>query len=142
MQLHLSFGVRVLLRVIWQWVNIQPSEDPGTPVEHKSAKIGHYLLYAIMIAMPVTGYIDTGVATEFFFLFDIAKFPDTWVFINFIEQGMGINFLDFERPFDFIHKQILGVWLAWMLISGHIFASLYLHFVKKDRTSKKTTFDD
>lgn len=77
LSLGISIGVLVLLRVIWRLVNIQPSEEPGTRLEHKSAKVGHYLLYAIMIAMPVTGYLGTGVATEFFFLFDIAEFPDT-----------------------------------------------------------------
>jgi len=146
LQLHLSFGISigvfVLLRVIWRLVNIQPFEEPGTALAHKSAKLGHYLLYAIMIAMPVTGYLGTGVATEFFFLFDIAKFPDTWVFTHFIEQVMGLKFLDFETPIDFIHKEILGQWIVWMLILGHVFAALYHRLVKKDRTLKKMSFND
>jgi cytochrome b561 len=89
LQLHLPFGISigvlVLLRIIWRLVNIQPSKKPGTRLEHKPAKVGHYLPYAIMIAMPVTGYLGKGVVTEFFFLFDIAKFPDTWGFTYFIE---------------------------------------------------------
>lgn len=143
LQLHLSFGVSigvfVLLRVIWRLINVQPSEEPGTLLAHKLARIGHYALYAMMIAMPVSGYLGTGVTTEFFFLFDIAKFPDTWAFTHFISQGMGISFVDFEKPLDFIHKELLGAWLVWLLILGHVLAALYHHFVKKDRTLHKMT---
>ena len=47
----------------------------------------------------------------------------------------------FENPIDFIHKEVLGAWLVWMLIAGHIMAALYHHFVRKDRTLKKMTID-
>jgi cytochrome b561 len=55
---------------------------------------------------------------------------------------MGVNFLDFEKPIDFIHKEILGAWLVWMLILGHVFSDFYHHLVKKDRTLKKMFFND
>ncbi len=143
LQLHLSFGVSiavfVLLRVIWKFMNQSPKPEPGTALEHMAAKAGHYALYAIMIIMPITGYIGTGVATEFYFLFDIPKFADTWLFTALVENGLGISFEDFEKPIDFIHKDVLGAWLVWMLIAGHVVAALYHHFIKKDRTLKKMT---
>ncbi|MCO7224730.1 cytochrome b [Pleionea sp. CnH1-48] len=145
LQLHLSFGVSigvlVLLRIIWRWMNRQPDEEPGTALEHKAARFGHYALYAVMIIMPLTGYMGTGVATEFFFLFDAVKFSDTWMFTGLIEQGLGISFEAFEAPIDFIHKEIMGAWVVWLLILGHIGAALYHHFVKKDRTIKKMTVE-
>jgi cytochrome b561 len=144
-QIHFSFGVTiavlVLLRIIWRLMNTIPAEEPGTALEHKAARLGHYALYAIMIIMPVTGYLGTGVATEFFFMFDIEKFPNTWVFTQVIQEGLGISFEAFEKPIDFIHKDILGAWLVWMLIAGHVMAALYHHFVRKDRTLKKMTVD-
>jgi cytochrome b561 len=144
-QIHFSFGVTiavlVLLRIIWRLMNTIPAEEPGTALEHKAARLGHYALYAIMIIMPVTGYLGTGVATEFFFMFDIEKFPNTWMFTHVIQEGLGISFDTFEKPIDFIHKEILGAWLVWMLIAGHVMAALYHHFVKKDRTLKKMTID-
>jgi len=144
LQLHLSFGVSigvlVLLRVIWRVMNTQPTPEPGTLIEHKLAKVGHYLLYAVMIVMPITGYIGTGANTDFFFLFEITKFPDTWMFSQFIESTFNVDFKTFEKPIDFIHKEVLGAWLVWMLIVGHIAAALYHHFVKKDRTMKKMSF--
>jgi cytochrome b561 len=145
LQIHLSFGVTitvfVLLRIIWRLMNTIPAEEPGTALEHKAARLGHYALYAIMIIMPVTGYIGTGVATEFFFMFDIEKFQNTWVFTQVIQEGLGISFETFEKPIEFIHKDILGAWLVWMLITGHVMAALYHHFVRKDRTLKKMTND-
>lgn len=145
LQLHLSFGasigVFVLLRIIWKIIDVTPDSEPGTPLEHKSAKAGHYMLYAIMIIMPVTGYLGTGVATEFFFLFDIPKFADSSLFTSLIDKGMGISYEDFEKPIDFIHKKIMGAWLVWILIVGHAMAALYHHIIKQDRTLKKMTRD-
>jgi cytochrome b561 len=144
-QMHLSFGVSVgvlvLLRVIWRMMSTPPKEEPGTLIEHRAARLGHLALYAIMIIMPITGYLGTGVATDFFFMFEIGKFPDTWVFTQVVQDGLGVTFEAFEKPIDFIHKEILGAWLVWMLIAGHVAAALYHHFVRKDRTLKKMTVD-
>ncbi|RZM81322.1 cytochrome B [Pseudoalteromonas rubra] len=143
LQLHLSLGVSiaviVALRLIWRWLNTQPTAEPGTRIEHLAAHLGHYALYAVMIIAPLTGYIGTGVDTEFFFLFDIPKFESTALFTALVEQGMGLSFAEFEKPIDFIHKEILGAWLIWILILGHIAAALYHHLVKRDRTLLKMT---
>lgn len=143
LQLHLSFGVTiavvVTLRIIWRIFNRPPELEPGTKLEHVAAHAGHYALYAIMIVMPITGYIGTGVDTEFFFMFDIPKFESTPLFVTLVSDGLGISFKEFEKPIDFIHKEVLGAWLVWMLILGHVLAALYHHFVKKDRTLHKMT---
>lgn len=143
LQLHLSFGlsiaVIVLLRIIWRLNNPVPEHEPGSNIEHIAAQIGHLALYSVMIIAPVTGYIGTGVNTEFFFLFDIPKFEETYLFSLVVEQWMGLSFVEFEKHIDFIHKEILGAWLIWILILGHASAALFHHFVKKDRTLKKMT---
>ncbi len=115
---------------------------PGTKLEHLAAHTGHYALYAIMIIMPVTGYVGTGVDTEFFFMFDIPKFENTLLFDSLIISGLGITFKEFEEPIDFIHKNILGAWLVWLLILGHASAALYHHFFKRDRTLQKMTISN
>jgi len=30
---------------------------------------------------------------------------------------------------DFIHKQLFGQWVAWLLTAGHVLAALYLHYI-------------
>jgi cytochrome b561 len=132
LHLHLSAGISigmvVVLRIVWRVMNPQPSFEPGPRWQHLAAHIGHYALYAMMIAMPVTGYIGTGVATEYFYLFQIPKFEDTW-----------LTFEEWEAPIDFFHKEIMGAWLVWMLIVGHAGAALYHHLKLKDRTLEKMT---
>ncbi|KZN36205.1 cytochrome B561 [Pseudoalteromonas luteoviolacea CPMOR-2] len=143
LQLHLSFGISIMvivaLRIIWRALNNQPQPEPGTKLEHLAAHCGHFLLYAIMIIAPITGYIGTGVSTEFFFMFDIPKFESTAMYQYLVVDGLGLTFSEFERPIDFIHKDILGAWLIWILIAGHAGAALFHHYVKKDRTLLKMT---
>ena len=92
-----------------------------------------------MIIMPITGYMGTGGSTEYFFIFEIPKFEDTAIFQNIVSGGFGLSFEEFEKPFDFIHKKILGEWLLWILILGHAGAALFHHIVNKDRTLLKMT---
>lgn len=143
LQFHLSVGVTiavvVALRIIWRMTNQAPDPEPGTKLEHLAAHAGHYALYAIMIIMPATGYLGTGANTEYFFLFDIPKFEDTWLFSSLINNGLGLSFEEFEDPVDFIHKKIMGDWVVWILILGHASAAIYHQFVKKDRTLYKMT---
>ncbi len=140
LQLHLSFGmtiaVLVVLRLYWRLTNVQPAAEPGSALMHKAAHLGHLVLYGVLIVMPLTGYLGTGVATEFFFLFEIPKFADTWLFQTLVADGMGLSFEQFEAPMDFIHKQG-GAYLVWLLILGHAAAALYHHYHLKDRTLLK-----
>lgn len=141
LQLHLSFGVTigviVVLRIIWKIMNRSPDPEPSTHLERIAAKLGHYALYAVMIIMPITGYLGTGVNTEYFFLFDITSFKETEYFIFNYSDVM--TFKEFEKPIDFIHKDIMCAWLVWIRILGHVSAALYHHFVKKDRTLRRMT---
>lgn len=143
LQLHLSFGVTVfvlvLLRIIWRRMSPPPEPAPGTDMEHKLAHLGHLALYAVMILMPVSGYLGTGLPTDFYFLFEIPKFEDTALFAIVVQGWMGLTFKEFEVPIDIFHKKIMGEWLLWMLIAGHAGAALYHHYVKKDDTLLKMT---
>lgn len=143
LQIHLSIGVSifvlVILRIIWRLMNRQPEEEPGTKLEHLAARVGHYALYAVMIVQPIFGYIGTSVPTEYFFLFDIPRFQDTPLFEPLVVNGLGMTFQEFEVPMDFLHKEVMGRWLVWMLIAGHVGAALYHHKIKRDRTLYKMT---
>ncbi len=110
-----------------------------TGYKHLAAHVGHYILYAMMISMPLTGYIGTGVNTEYFFLFDIPKFENTVVFQTVVADWMGLSFKEFEKPIDFFHKDIMGSLIVWLLILGHVSAALYHHHIKRDRTIIKMT---
>ena len=143
LQLHLSvgitIGVLVILRIIWRIMNKQPKLEPGPRWQQLSAHTLHYLLYAVMILMPVTGYLGTGVANEYFYLFQVPKFEQTWLFDVWVRGYLNMTFKEFEKPFDFFHKEIMGARLLWMMIIGHAAAALYHHFRLKDRTLIRMT---
>ena len=143
LHIHLSAGITVgvivILRIIWRNMNVQPALDDAPRLQHLLAHVGHYALYAIMILMPLSGYVGTGVATEYFYLFQITKFEDTWLYEVFVWDYLGLLFDEWEKPIDFFHKTIMGEWLVWILIVGHSAAALYHHFISKDRTLIKMT---
>ena len=143
LQLHLSVGVSiaalVVLRIIWRIMNRVPDSEPGSRLAHFAAHAGHYVLYGVMILMPITGYIGTGVNTEYFLLFDIPKFESTAAYQFIVTDWLGLTFEEFEAPIDFFHKSIMGEYVVWILILGHVSAALYHHFVKMDRTLLKMT---
>jgi cytochrome b561 len=92
-----------------------------------------------MVIMPLTGYFGTGGNINYFFLLELPKFENTQLFTVLVNNGLGLSFKEFEKPMDFIHKELLGAWLAWILILGHVAAAIYHHRVKKDRTLLKMT---
>ena len=112
LQLHMSLGVTlaviVSLRLIWRFISKPPQPEPGTRCEHLMASLGHKTLYVVMIIAVASGYMGTGSNTEFFFLFDIPKFEDTYLFSSIVAQELGMTFDEFEAPVDFLHKKILG----------------------------------
>ena len=143
LQLHLSVGISiaalVILRIVWRIMNRQPDDEPGSRLAHLAAHTGHYILYAVMILMPLSGYLGTGVNTEYFLQFEIPKFESTKLYQLVVTDWWGLTFEEFEAPIDFFHKKIMGEYLVWMLILGHIGAAMFHHFVKKDRTLLKMT---
>ena len=125
--------------IIWRNLNQTPNQETGSKLAHIAAHLGHYALYAVMILMPLTGYIGTGVNTEYFYLFDIPKFESSSLYQILVTNWMGLSFKEFEAPIDYFHKDIMGKWAVWILIAGHVMAAMYHHFVKKDRTLIKMT---
>ncbi len=91
-----------------------------------------------MILLPVTGYLGTGLATDFFWLFEIPRFADTAVFEFVVFATMGLTFEQFEVPIGFVHKKG-GAYLFWVLILGHACAALYHHFIRKDDVLRRMT---
>ncbi|MGC4029370.1 MAG: cytochrome b [Steroidobacteraceae bacterium] len=140
--LHLSvgitIGVLVLLRVIWTLSNKHPRPAPGSRLAQRAASWGHAALYVILIGMPLTGYMGTGINTNWFFLFEVPRFADTQLFKTVVDGWMGLTFDEIEPYLDFTHMKG-GATIVWMLIVGHICAALYHHYVLRDRTLIKMT---
>ncbi|MBI3898338.1 MAG: cytochrome b [Gammaproteobacteria bacterium] len=71
---HKSLGilllVLVVLRLLWRWLNPTPAAPAFAPRwEHAAASANHFLLYALMLALPVTGWIINSAANVPFRIF-------------------------------------------------------------------------
>ena len=120
-----------VLRIMWRLSNPLPKPPPGRTYEHVAAHAVHIALYVIMIMMPVTGYLGGGAGTDYF---NIPQFSDTALYQYLVENKMGLSWEEFEAPMDFVHKQIGGRTVVWMLIVIHAGAALYHHFIRRDNT--------
>lgn len=127
--LGIIVGFLVLPRLLWRFANVQPDPPHGSRVEHVLAHVAHGGLYALLIVMPLTGYIGTDAATDFG-LFKVPSFRETAVF-GWIESGLGIDWDRFEPPVDAIHH-FVGKWIAWTVVALHVAAALFHHLVRRD----------
>ena len=81
--LHKSVGITILalaaVRLIVRVSRPIPPEPAGTPRWMAvSAKASHWLLYAVLLAMPVSGYVlstASGAGVSYFGLFDLPSLP-------------------------------------------------------------------
>lgn len=129
--LGVSIGVLVIPRLIWRWINVEPSPVPGSALEHLLAKLAHWALYLFMILMPLTGYLNTYDPTNFG-LFIIPAFRETALF-HWIATTWQLTAEQVETPIFAIHK-FLGDWVVWVVVLLHIAAALFHHRVRKDAT--------
>jgi cytochrome b561 len=79
---HESMGISVfllvLLRLTWRWRHGAPPHPAETPAWQRAvAWANHALLYAVLLIMPVTGYLmaGNGQGVPFFRLFSLPGFP-------------------------------------------------------------------
>lgn len=54
---------------------------------------------------------------RFFWLFEIPKFESTHLFTFWVSDRLNMTFAEFEVVVDYLHKDVGGALLVWMLIS-------------------------
>lgn len=135
---HMMAGWTVLMlvvpRLIWRAKNPHPKDPPGSWWEHLGARVGHWALYAMMIIMPITGYLGTHDPWNIYWLFEIPTFQDTIIWDKIFAGMFDLTWEQMEHTMDLVHKKILGAWILWILIVIHVAAGFYHHFIKRDTT--------
>ncbi|NYT25850.1 cytochrome b [Alcaligenaceae bacterium] len=117
---HVSIGslllLLVVLRIIWaaRQRNDRPPQNPATA---RLVAIGHFLLYAGMVLMPVTG-VMTMLGNGYGW---------TPFGVQLAARGDGIPWM---ASLGSLHSPI--AWLLLIMIVGHVCIALAHHFVKKD----------
>ncbi|WP_455818053.1 cytochrome b [Pseudomonas cerasi] len=128
-ELHKSIGmvlfVVMLVRVVWRFVSPPPKPlSSYTPLVRYSAVAAHLLLYGILFAILVSGYLISTAEGKPIDVFGVLPVPA--VFSGLGEQA--------DLAGD-IH-----LWLAWsvVILSGlHALAALKHHFIDRDITLKR-----
>ena len=123
---HKTLGVTafllVIVRVLWNRRSKRPTLDGSlTPTERKLAHRAHNMLYFMMLAIPVTGFMMTtyhGYPTYFFFW----ELPPLW------EQS------DVYVLWGAVHKYLLP-YLVYVILGAHILGALKHQFVDKHKNA-------
>ncbi|WP_221076637.1 cytochrome b [Agarivorans aestuarii] len=127
--LHKGLGLiaiaAIAIRIIWHRVSKVPAPI-GEGIKLTMAHLGHLALYLLMLAMPISGMMMSlagGHDVKFFGLFTIAGFAEKNVMLN--ELGASVHHYAGQ--------------LLYVVITGHVLAALYHHFILKDDTIKRIT---
>lgn len=130
--LHKTIGsgvfVLLLVRMVWRKVSPPPAMPLSMDkLEQLAAHAGHAMLYLMMLALPVTGYLDSsfgGYHLSFFGLFDVPMIFDK-------DQAL-LEF--FATAHSYIAYGLMAV------LAAHILAALKHHFISKDDVLRRMTF--
>jgi cytochrome b561 len=110
-----------MTRMIWRWSNPVPQAEPGTKKwQHTCAQLAHYGLYAIMFAMPITGYtmsVAGGHEVDMFGIAVPSVMPNNHDLASLAHSAHG-----------WISYAMIG------LVGLHVVAALWHHLIRKDRT--------
>ncbi len=132
--LGLGIGFLTLPRLACRLAFGAPQHVPGSRLEHRSADVAHWALYAILLLMPLSGYMTTYDPTDFG-LFVIPACRDT-AFAAWIRGVFGLSVTGLEDVAWAVHS-FIGAWLAWPLVLLHVGAALVHHFVRKDAVLRR-----
>ncbi|REL25932.1 cytochrome b [Thalassotalea euphylliae] len=126
---HKSIGILLLIATLTRlvWKALTPSPSPlatQSPVEQKAAKFAHYLLYALMLVIMLSGYLIStadGRAIAVFNWFEVA--------------ALGELFSNQADIAGVVHEYLAYTLILLALL--HALAALKHHFVDKDDTLRR-----
>ncbi|MDR3450983.1 MAG: cytochrome b [Alphaproteobacteria bacterium] len=130
-QLHKSVGITILLlvflRVLWRLTHAAPPFPATMPLwEQRAAYAGHFLLYAAMICMPLSGWTMVSASAHNIptILYGLVPWPN----VPGVQDSPHRELIDHVT--DFIHANLALAFAA--LIVGHAAAAWRHHLVAKD----------
>ena len=128
--LHKSFGLTVLaltaLRLGWRLLAGSPDALPGPRLQVLAARTVHALMYGLLFAMPLSGWLYNSAS----------GFPLRWFGIPLPRLFTGFNPALKELAHT-LHET--GFYLLALLLLLHAGAALFHHYVKKDETLNRMT---
>jgi cytochrome b561 len=124
---HISAGQLIVLlliaRLVWRAIDPPPAmvEVALSRWANGAAKLMHFLIYALLAAIPVVGVISLFAAGKPLPLFGLAEIASPWV-----------KDRSFTHSMEEIHELLANILLALVLV--HASAALFHHYYFKDAT--------
>ena len=120
---HKSFGITILgiavIRLAWRWIDRPPPPPPMPRWQHIAANLNHWGLYALLFALPLSGWLMSSASNYPVSWFGLVQLPD------FIGPDRGLKDI-----FHDLHH--LFVWFLYALVGLHLAAALKHQFFDRD----------
>ena len=127
--LHFTMGIVILavaiVRLVWRVTHGEPEPEVGVPRwQVMSARIVHWLLYALLFVLPVLGWINA-----------------SWRGMPIVMFGLKLPQLVATRAPAWgwsgdLHT-LLAYYVMLTLIALHVLAGLYHYFIRRDRVLQR-----
>jgi cytochrome b561 len=130
------FALLLLIRIAWRLAEPTPGQPPESAAWEKvAAQLGHLALYALTIAVTITGYLNW---SAFPARFDPARaaLMDLWVLG--IYKLPAIHDKADRAVFQFWeHSHMYLSWALGALVIVHVLAALRHHLVKRNNVMRR-----
>jgi cytochrome b561 len=127
--LHKSLGMTILglaiIRLVWRWLNPVPTLDGlARTWERVAAHLSHFLLYALIFAVPLSGWLMSSARNFPVSWFGVFQFPDL------VEPN--------KQFYELMHDLHPLLFSALVLVAlAHIAGALKHHFIDKNEVLKR-----
>lgn len=137
---HKSIGITVLglavLRLIWRLTHRPPELPKHFPSwERKSAHVAHILLYVLIFAMPLSGWLHDSAwkaaATHPMYLYNAIPWPR----IGFVMNQPPVLKEHLHDLFGLIHTSL--AYVIYVLVGLHIAGALKHEFIDRDSVIRR-----
>jgi cytochrome b561 len=123
MSRHKSFGITILgialLRLAWRLFNRPPPLPPMPRWQRMAAALNHWALYALLFALPLSGWLMSSAANRPASWFGLAQLPD------FVAPDPAL-----KESFEALHHFLVRT--LYVLVGLHVAAALKHQFVDRN----------
>ena len=128
--LHFSIGVLIIgvivVRLIWRIVHGEPASEGGIPLwQVRSARVIHWLLYLLLLVVPLLGWVNAS----------YRGMPITFFGLAHVPQLVGLHAAGWGWTGD-IHT-LVAEYAILPLVGLHVAAALYHYFIRRDRVLQR-----